>query len=260
LVDLELTGRRAFVAASTSGLGLACAKALAMEGARVTITGRRGELARSMAAELPGGAVGIGVDLSDADDAKRAMQVATTVLGGIDVLVLNSGGPPPIDVLDASVADLEGSCRQILYSAHRLIRAFVPGMRERRWGRVIAVGSSGVEQPISGLATSNAARAALAAWLKTLANEVAADGVTVNMVLPGRVDTERVRSLDRKRAKREGVSAEEVVQASQASIPIGRYGSPEEFGSTVTYLASGPASFITGSLVRVDGGLIRTIT
>lgn len=259
-MDLELTGRRAFVAASTSGLGLACAKALAAEGVRVAITGRRDELARSVAARLPGGAVGIGVDLLDAHDVGRAVQLATTALGNVDVLVLNSGGPRPIDVLDAEVADLEASCGQILYSAHRLIRAFVPGMRERRWGRVIAIGSSGVEQPISGLGTSNAARAGLAAWLKTLAGEVAADGVTVNMVLPGRIDTERVRSLDRQRAEREGLSPEEAMRSSQASIPMGRYGSPEEFGSTVAYLASGPASFITGSLVRVDGGLIRTIT
>jgi 3-oxoacyl-[acyl-carrier protein] reductase len=147
----------------------------------------------------------------------------------------------------------------ILYPAVRLLQRCLPGMRSRRWGRVIAIGSSGVVQPIEGLATSNAARAALAAYLKTLATEVAGEGVTVNMIIPGRFETARVAALDRARATREGLDADEIRRRSMASIPIGRYGSPAELGALVAYIAGDSASYITGSLLRVDGGLIAAI-
>jgi 3-oxoacyl-[acyl-carrier protein] reductase len=130
-------------------------------------------------------------------------------------------------------------------------------MRERRFGRIVAVGSSGVQQPIEGLVASNAARAALAGYLKTLATEVAADGVTVNMVLPGRIDTERVGVLDRANAERSGISVEEARSRSEASIPAGRYGTPEEFAAVVTFLASAAAAYVTGEQVRCDGGMVR---
>jgi 3-oxoacyl-[acyl-carrier protein] reductase len=137
------------------------------------------------------------------------------------------------------------------------IGVVLPGMRERGWGRVLAIGSSGIEEPIANLAVSNAARAGLAALLKTLAAEVARDGVTVNLILPGRIDTPRVRSLDEAQAKRTGATPAEIAVSSAASIPAGRYGTPKEFGDTAAFLCSDLASYITGTKVRVDGGLVR---
>lgn len=256
----EPAGRRALVCASTSGLGLACAQALAGDGARVAIVGRRGDLAREEAARLGPDAIGLEADLTSSDATQRIIDAVREAFGGIDVLVLNSGGPPPGTALQTSDEELELALAMILKPALRTIRAIVPEMQARGWGRVVAIGSSGVEQPIRGLAASNAARAGLAALLKTLASEVAADGVTVNTVLPGRLRTERVQALDRHRAEQQGISIEEAAQETIANIPVGRYGDPMELGRVVSFLASDAASYVTGCLVRVDGGMISTTT
>ena len=257
-MDFGLGNRRALVCASTSGLGLACAQALAREGARVVITGRRRDVAIAEAARLEGG-VGIQADLTEPGDLHRLVEEVQTRVGSVDILVLNSGGPPGSLALSVSDDEMLAAFSLVLLPAVRLVRLLVPSMQARRWGRVVAIGSSGVQQPIPGLATSNAARASLAAYLKTLAGEVAADGVTVNMIIPGRLATDRVRSLDEARALAARVPADSIRQQSVATIPIGRYGEPGELGQVAAFLASNQASFITGSMVRVDGGMITSI-
>lgn len=254
-MDLQLRDRTVLVPGGTGGLGLASARLFAAEGARVVLAGRRAEVAEKEAARLPA-AVGVGIDLAEPDAADRLVDAAEEAFGPVDVLVLNSGGPPPGAASDVTPEQVQAAVETLVVAQMRLVQRVLPGMRERGWGRIVAIGSSGVQQPLAGLALSNAARGALAGWLKTLAGEVAADGVTVNMVLPGRIDTDRVASLDRARGERAGVDPSLVRAESEASIPAGRYGTPEEFASAVVYLASGPASYVTGVQLRCDGGLV----
>jgi 3-oxoacyl-[acyl-carrier protein] reductase len=254
-MDTGLQGRTAIVPGSSSGLGLAVARALAAEGANVVLAGRRGELVQKEAAELPS-AVGVEVDIAD-PDAPATLVAEAERFGPVDVLVLNGGGPPPGMAADFTPEQFTAAVNLLVQPHLRLVAAVLPGMRERGFGRIVAVGSSGVQQPIEGLVASNAARAALAGYLKTLAGEVAADGVTVNMVLPGRIDTDRGAVLDRAVAERSGTTPEEQRARAEAAIPSGRYGTPEEFAAVVTFLASAAASYVTGEQVRCDGGMIR---
>ncbi len=172
------------------------------------------------------------------------------------MLVLNGGGPAPGTAADLDADAVDQAVARLLRPHVQLVSAFLPGMRERGWGRIVAIGSSGVQQPIPRLAASNVGRAALAGYLKTLAAEVAADGVTVNMVLPGHIDTDRVSQLNAAAAERTGTSADEVRRSSEAAIPVGRYGRPEEFAAAVTFLASTQAAYVTGEQLRCDGGLV----
>ncbi|MFS4091045.1 SDR family oxidoreductase [Streptomyces sp. AF1A] len=256
-MDLGISGRVALVAASTAGLGRATARALAAEGARVVISGRRAEVVEREAAALPG-AVGIPADLTDPGTPEALVRRTGELLGPVDILVLNGGGPAPGTAADQTPESLSAAVGSLLLPHQALIRHTLPGMRERGWGRILAIGSSGVNEPLPGLALSNAGRAALAGLLKTLASEVAADGVTVNMLLPGRIATDRVAALDRARAEREHTTVEAVAAAARAAIPAGRYGTPEEFGAAAAFLCSAPASYVTGSQVRVDGGMARS--
>jgi 3-oxoacyl-[acyl-carrier protein] reductase len=256
-MDLGLAGRTAVVLASTGGLGLASARALGNEGANIVINGRRGELAVAVAAALPS-AVGIGADLTDPDTPRRVMDAAQEVYGQVDILVWNSGGPPHGPATDIQAEDVSAAADLVLNPFLRLLDLALPPMRSRGWGRIVAIGSSGVEQPIPDLALSNILRPAVAGLCKTLSAEVAADGVTVNMVLPGRIATDRVAENDRHNAERLGLSVDEVEQRSRSLIPTGRYGRPEELGAVVAFLCSEPASYMTGSRVRVDGGYIRS--
>jgi 3-oxoacyl-[acyl-carrier protein] reductase len=255
-VDTGLTGRTAIVPGSTSGLGLAVARSLAAEGASVVLAGRRGAIARDRAAELPS-AVGVEADLLGPAGVDEVIRAARALGDGtVDILVLNGGGPPPGTAVDLDTEAVDQAVARLLRPHVQLVSAFLPGMRERGWGRVVAIGSSGVQEPIPGLAASNVGRAALAGYLKTLAAEVAADGVTVNMVLPGRIDTDRVTQLDQGAAERTGTPLDEVRRSSEARIPIGRYGRPEEFAAVVTFLASAAAAYVTGEQVRCDGGAV----
>jgi 3-oxoacyl-[acyl-carrier protein] reductase len=255
-MDTGLQGRTAIVPGSSSGLGLAVARALAAEGANVVLVGRRGELAQKEAAKLPS-AVGVEADLADPDVPARLVAEAEQRFGPVDVLVLNGGGPPPGLAADFTPEQFATAVDLLVQPHLRLVAGVLPGMRERGFGRIVAVGSSGVQQPIDGLVASNAARAALAGYLKTLAGEVAADGVTVNMVLPGRIDTDRVAVLDSAVAERSGTTPDQQRARAEAAIPAGRYGTPEEFAAVVTFLASAAASYVTGEQVRCDGGMIR---
>ncbi|MEU6572715.1 SDR family oxidoreductase [Streptomyces sp. NPDC046805] len=258
-MDLGLTGRRALVCASTGGLGEATARALAAEGARVAVTGRRGDRARALAAELPG-AVAVEGDLLAPGGPDPLYAGAVEALGKEpDILVLNGPGPRPGSASDVTSEDLTTAVDLLLRPQLRLIGLALPGMRARGFGRLLAIGSSGVAAPLPGLALSNLGRAALAGHLKTLAAEVAPDGVTVNLLLPGRIATDRVAALDAAAAERSGRSVEQVAADSRAAIPAGRYGRPEEFGAAAAFLCGAPASYITGTALRCDGGLVRAL-
>ncbi|GAB2720094.1 SDR family oxidoreductase [Arthrobacter bambusae] len=261
-MDLGISGKTAFVAASTGGLGLAVARGLAAEGVRVAITGRRGELAEKIAAELQAdghSAVAVEADLSTAEGVTAAVERAVDLLGPIDILVLNGPGPKPGAAASLGADDIAAAFELLVKPHHALVSKILPGMRERRWGRILAIGSSGVVAPLPNLAVSNTGRAALAGYLKTLAAEVALDAVTVNMLLPGRIATDRVAELDRAAAKRRGTTPEEIQLESRKTIPARRYGEPEEFGAAGAFLCSAPASYITGVALRCDGGLIRSL-
>lgn len=255
-MDLGLSGRVAVVPGATSGLGAAVVRALSAEGMHVAFGGRRADLAAQQASQLPS-AVGIGVDITDPDGADTLVEAATTRFGPVDVLVLNGGGPTPSSAAVMTPDDAQDAVRLLVTGHIRLVRAVLPGMRERGWGRIVAIGSSGIQEPIGGLAASNVGRAALAGYLKTLAAEVAADGVTVNLVLPGRIETDRIKQVYGAMAESRGVTEHEVREAYRGDIPVGRFGTAEEFAAAVTFLASAPASYITGEQLRCDGGLVR---
>jgi 3-oxoacyl-[acyl-carrier protein] reductase len=255
-MDTGLKGRTAVVPGASSGLGLAVARSLAAEGANVVLGGRRGELVRGEAEKLTS-AVGVEIDLTDPGAADALVGAAHEQFGPVDVLVLNGGGPPPGLAVDFTPEQLTDAVALLVQPHQRLVRAVLPGMRERGFGRIVAIGSSGVQAPIDRLVASNAARAALAGYLKTLATEVAADGVTVNMVLPGRIATDRTTSLDRATAERAGITPEQARAQAESTIPARRYGTPDEFAAVVTFLASAAASYVTGEQVRCDGGLVR---
>ncbi|NEY34530.1 SDR family oxidoreductase [Streptomyces sp. PRKS01-65] len=255
-MDLGLKNRTALVCSSTGGLGEAIARALAEEGADTVVCGRRGERAARIAAELPS-AVGVLADLCAQDGPARLYEAAVAAFGPPDVLVLNGPGPRPAPATAVDVAAATEALDALLHAHIRLVSLALPAMRERGWGRILAVGSSGIAAPLPNLALSNLGRAALAGYLKTLAAEVAPDGVTVNLLLPGRIRTERTAAVDAASAERFGRTVAEVEEASAASIPAGRYGRPEEFAAAAAFLCGAPASYITGTALRCDGGLVR---
>lgn len=243
-MELGITGRRAAVAAASRGLGFATAAALAAEGVRVAICGR--DEARLAAAATAIGATPLPADVSHPDGAVAFVRAAREALGGIDILVTNTGGPPPgdftsIDDLGAYRQALESAC----LSAIAMCREAVPGMRARRWGRVLAITSVAVRQPIPTLILSNVARAGLTGFLKTLAREVAADGVTVNSLQPGYHATERVRELN---------PDPDALARLAASIPARAVGDPADFGAVAAFVCSEPARYLTGAAIPVDGG------
>jgi 3-oxoacyl-[acyl-carrier protein] reductase len=261
-VELNIAQRRAFVVGASRGLGAAIARGLLAEGATVYAAARdpaamdtwRAELAPAAAARLHT----MRLDLSQPDGVGSA---ATEALrgGAIDILVNNSGGPPPGSTADASPAQWHSQFQQMAVALFTLTGLLLPQMLERRWGRIITIASSGVQQPIANLALSNTIRSSIVGWSKTLASEVAGRGVTVNVLIPGRIHTDRVDELDRAAAARQGKSVAEVAAASAASIPAGRYGTPEEFADVATFLVSDRAAYVTGTTIRIDGGMIRSI-
>lgn len=257
-MDFGLEGRNALVAGASRGLGRAIATTLAAEGAHVTAVARNLERLNDLVASSgsgPGSITPHACDLSDA----AAIEALGGILDKADVLVLNTGGPSPSTAAETSDAAWRAQFEAMFLSAVRLTRLALPGMRKRGFGRIIAIVSSGVIQPIPNLAISNAIRLALVGWAKTLAGEVAADGVTVNCLAPGRIATDRVAELDQGRARREGIGLAEVERQARATIPLARYGEPTEFASVAAFLASTHAAYVTGSVIRVDGGMIRSV-
>lgn len=237
-MDLGITGRRAAVAAASAGLGRACAEALAAEGVHIAICGR--DRARLDAVAAHTDAIPIVADVSTADGARHFIEEARHGLGGIDILVANAGGPHPgafSDITD--VSDYERAFELNALSTIVMCHEAVPAMRHQRWGRVVAITSIAVRQPIASLILSNTARAATTGFLKTLAREVAADGVTVNSLQPGIHDTDRIRHLGGNAA---------------AGIPAGTIGEPTDFGAVCAFLCSEHAKFLTGAAIPIDGG------
>lgn len=242
-MDLGLTGKVALVTGASRGLGFAAAKALADEGCRVAICGR--DKARIMDAAAVIGAHPVVADMSALDGPDRAVTEAAAALGPVDILVANAGGPTPGGFMDVSDADWERAVQQNLMGTVRLMRAVVPSMRDRGWGRIITITSRTVREAIDGLVLSNATRAGVAGAVRTLAREVARDGVTVNNVLPGSFATERLVEL---------YGSQEAVAARGTSSPMGRIGDPGEIGAVIAFLASRQASYVTGTSILVDGG------
>ncbi len=259
-MDLGLRGKRALVLGASRGLGAAVARLLATEGAVVVAGSRSGTIGWAGALDSDTGArvEAVTVDVSDRTGLSQAI-AALLARGPIDILVNNSGGPPPGATQTVEAAQWERHFTGMAANLFEATRLILPGMIARGWGRVISIASSGIQQPIPNLAISNAIRASVLGWSKTLAAEVAAHGVTVNVLLPGRIHTDRVDELDAAAAARSGSDVKSVAAVSAASIPAGRYGTPEEFAAAAAFLASVQASYITGSQIRVDGGAIRSV-
>ena len=256
-----MTKRNALVCAASQGLGLATAKALAASGMDLCICARNEERLRTVAASLSteyGVKVhAIALDLALPESSERLAREATRLLGHVDVLVNNVGGPPPSAAAQTTASAWKQGFEQVFLSSTLLTTALLPAMRERKFGRIITITSISVLEPIENLVVSTAMRLAVTGFTKTLAVEVAKDGVTANTVLPGIIHTQRIESLRRAKAEREGTTLEQEMARSEAAIPAGRMGRPEELAALVSFLASDAASYITGVHIPVDGGLRR---
>ncbi|MEW5724180.1 MAG: SDR family oxidoreductase [Thermodesulfobacteriota bacterium] len=260
-MDLGIEGKVALVGGAGKGLGRAAAGALAREGCVVVISSRTaGTLAATAEAirrETGAEVLPLPADLSSSRQAAGLARTALDRYGRVDILVNNAGGPPVGKFLDFTDLDWEAAFRLNLMSAVTLAREVVPGMIERRWGRIVNLTSIAVKQPLDGFILSNAVRAGVHGWAKTLSNELAPFGVTVNNVLPGFTLTDRVWSLARDQSEKQGLSSEEVLKQMAGAIPMNRLGRPEDLGDLVAFLASEQAGYITGVSIQIDGGLYK---
>jgi 3-oxoacyl-[acyl-carrier protein] reductase len=251
-MDLGLQGRIALVMGASRGIGRGIADALAREGARVAMASRSPEAIATAAQEVGNGAVGIAADTTDLPRMEALPgEVAERLGGPVEILVLNSGGPPPGGALDNSIEEWEATHRSLLLAPRALIAAALPAMRERGYGRIVNVGSSTTREPIPSLNLSNSYRLAAVGFFKTLAREVAADGVTVNTVGTGRFATDRLAS--------NWGGWEEMMEGAAKDVPAGRLGNPDEYGDLVAFICSEQASFLTGTIIPLDGGMQRSV-
>lgn len=247
-MELGLSGRTAIVCGASQGMGLAIAEALAAEGANVTMFARRRDVLAREAERI--GALAVRGDLTSPQHLQKLVEDTLTAFGGIDVVVLNGGGPPPGSSLELRPEALEEAVELLLLSHVRLVGLCLPHLRASGRGRIVAIESTSVREPIPNLVLSNTVRPGVVGWLKTLAREVAADGITVNTIAPGRIDTERLRAL----YGPDGPGPEDL-----AAIPVGRLGAPAEIAAAVSFLASEQAAYVTGAVLPVDGGLGRSL-
>jgi 3-oxoacyl-[acyl-carrier protein] reductase len=259
-LDLGISGKVALVSASSKGLGKAIAEELGVEGASLVLCARGEEKLRETAAAIRSrGAVvsEVVADVSTQEGVDKVTRAAFDEFGRVDILVTNSGGPPSGEFESFTSDAWESAARLLLFSAVNMTRAVLPGMKERRWGRILNVTSIAAKQPIEGLILSNSLRAGVIGFARTLANEVAQFGVTVNNLLPGYTLTDRVQHLAE--ATRPGTDSKDVFAKWEREIPMGRLGQPREFAALAAFLASERASYITGSSIAVDGGWIRSL-
>jgi 3-oxoacyl-[acyl-carrier protein] reductase len=245
-MNFGINGKRALVQGASGGLGFAIARTLIAEGVKVAICARPGERLEQARQALKAEAA-IGADLSKSGESARVVREAQAALGGLDILIVNTGGPPKVDFLQASDAQWQDGVESLWMGAVGAMREALPSMMERKWGRILLVTSAAAKEPMPGLTISNGLRAGLLGLTKSISNEVAHAGVTINALLPGYTDTERLREL--------GIPAEKI----SAAIPARRLGRPEEFAATAVFLASQPAAYITGQAIAVDGGFLRGI-
>jgi 3-oxoacyl-[acyl-carrier protein] reductase len=250
-MNLGIDGRVALVLGASKGIGRGIAAALAREGARVAVSSRSEERLAPVVAELGGGARAFAADTGDLDRMRELPGEVERELGPVEILVLNTGGPPRGTALEHPVEEWEEAYRSLVLATRLLCEAVLPGMRERGWGRIVSVASSSIREPIPGLALSNSNRMATVGFLNTLAREVAGDGVTVNTVATGRFATDRF-------AEPFGGDLEEAERLGSQDVPAGRLGKPEEFGDLVAFLASDRAAYLTGAVIPLDGGVTRS--
>ncbi len=262
-MELGLRHRTAIVCAASRGLGYATARELAAEGARVVICARGDErlqaARQAIIAETRADVRAVAADLATAEGIEAVAHAAETAFDRVDILVNNTGGPPSGPFGSLGWDKWQAATDNLLRGTVELTRRVLPGMRERKWGRVLNVTSITVKQPVDGLMLSNSLRAAVTGFARTLATEVAKDGVTVNCILPGFTKTERVAQLNAATAEHEGVPVAAVQARTEAQIPMGRIGEPREFAALAAFLVSERASYITGQSVAVDGGWIRAL-
>jgi 3-oxoacyl-[acyl-carrier protein] reductase len=261
-MDLGLRNKNALVLGGGRGIGRGIAAALAAEGAHVALVSRDQSGLEAAASEIIGSgghAMAVSADLKSWPTVQAAYEKAELALGGIDILVNNCGGPRPTSALGVPDAIWQDQFQAMVLSIFKLTELALPGMRKRGWGRVLTVASSGIVQPIRSLAISNTLRSAVAAWSKTLAGEVARDGITVNVLLPASVRTDRILGFWEVEAKRTAKTREQIETEFAATLPTGRLGTIEEFGAVAAFLASRQAGYVTGSMIRVDGGFIASI-
>jgi 3-oxoacyl-[acyl-carrier protein] reductase len=256
-MDLELKGKRAIVMAASRGLGFAAAVGLAREGCRLVICSRDrdriDEAAQAIHRDTGADVRAIAADVSSAHEATRLVETAVDAYGGLEIVVHNAGGPPAGETLAMTEPQWQKAFEQNLLSFTRIVHAAVPEMKKAGYGRILTIASSSIKQPIPNLALSNALRAGVWGLAKTLSRELAPQGILVNVIAPGRIQTERIEELDRANAEKTGKSLDDVRRASVASIPLGRLGSPEEFANVIVFLASARASYVTGQAITVDG-------
>jgi len=262
-MDLKLKGKVALVAGASKGLGYAVAHALAAEGAHVSISSRDETAIRAAGSrieqETGARVLATPVDVRSADAIHHWVQATEQAFGGIDALMTNSGGPPAGLALSFDDAAWHDAADLLLFSARRMVRAAVPSMERRGGGAILMSTSSSVKKSIQTVGLSAVRRASVSALAKTLALELAASGIRVNQIIPGRIDTDRVRHLDEVNAKKQGVSVDEARKRAMAAIPLGRYGKIDEFGRVGAFLLSDGAAYMTGATVQVDGGAIRSV-
>jgi 3-oxoacyl-[acyl-carrier protein] reductase len=262
-MDLGLKGRVAIVTAASTGLGKATAMELAAEGARLVISSRREYELRSAADEIKSSTgadiLAIAGDVTDEDHVRELVSETTKEFGSVDIVVANAGGPPAGFFDDFSAEHYRQAVELNLISTINLCRVAVPHMRKRGRGRIVAITSIAAKQPVENLILSNTARAGVLGFMKSLSQQVASEGITVNTVCPGYHLTERLKSLSSQIAQKEGVSVEDVYARWAASTPMKRIGDPAEFAAVVTFLCSGRASYLTGTVIQIDGGAYRAL-
>ena len=261
-MDLGLKGKRALVMGASKGLGRAIADSLADEGVSLVISGRTQASLDVAAAELKArgaaAAFGVPADVASAAEIDALGDAAVRLLGGVDILVLNHGGPPPGTALEITEAQLVEWFPKIVLNPIRLATKLLSAMRAQKWGRILTVGSTGMVQPIPNLALSNILRAAIVGWNKSLSSEVAGDNVTCNILAPGAILTDRQLETQGNMAKKRGITVEEQIKDRATQIPAGRLGVASEFGPMGAFLASQHGAYVTGSIIRVDGGIVRS--